>query len=273
MSLGRFHSLLQFLGPLIAKKTTKLCGPILAEEHLSVTLCYLASTDSQIFILFSYRIGRSRLSYILKETCDTISEALAPDYLRPPSSVKDWMKIATDFETIWNMPHVLGALDGKRICIQCPPNAGTLLNNYKRSFSIVLLAICDAKYNFTLVDIDRHGSNNDSQVLANRTMGKKFSNGTMNMPTPSSREGCSLDLLFYYLVGDKIFPLKEWLLRPYPGTLIEEQKIFNYHFSRAQRTIENSFGILMECLQHAGKYFSHQSKPRLKILKAMFKLC
>ena len=38
--------------------------------------------------------------------------------------------------------------------------------------------------------------------------------------------------------------MKEWLLCPYLGTLIEEQKIFNYHLSRACRTIEYSFGIL-----------------------------
>ena len=36
--------------------------------------------------------------------------------------------------------------------------------------------------------------------------GKKISNGTMNIPPPSSREGCSLDPLPYYLVGDEIFP-------------------------------------------------------------------
>ena len=38
--------------------------------------------------------------------------------------------------------------------------------------------------------------------------------------------------------------MKEWLLPSYPGTLTEEQKIFNYHLSRACRNIEISFGIL-----------------------------
>ena len=244
MSPGRFDLLLRLLGLLIVKQTTKLREPILAEKHLSVTLRYLTSTDSQISLSFSYRIGRSTLSSISKETCDAIYEALTPDYLPPPSSVEVWMEIAKDFQTIWNIPHVLGALDGKHIRIQCPLNTGTLFHNYKGFFSIVLLAICDAKYNFTLVDIGQYESNNNSGVLANSTMGKKFSNGTMNMPPPSSLERCSLGPLPCYLVGDEIFPLKECLLRPCPGTLTEEQKVFNYHLSRARRTTENSSGIL-----------------------------
>ena len=141
------------MGPLIVKQTTKLREPISVKERLSVTLRYLASTDSHISLSFSYRIGRSTLSSTLKETCDAIYEALAPDYLRPPSSAENWMKIAKDFETIWKIPHVLGALDEKNIRIQYPPNTGTLFYNYKGFFSIILLGICDAKYNFTLVDI------------------------------------------------------------------------------------------------------------------------
>ena len=49
----------------------------------------------------------------------------------------------------------------------------------------------------------------------------------------------------YYLLGDEIFPLESWLMRPYPGNQPEQEQIFNYRHSRARLTIENSFGILV----------------------------
>ena len=86
---------------------------------------------------FLYRNGGSTLSSILKETCDAIYETLAPDYLRPPSSVEDWMKIAKDFETTWNMPDVLGVLHGKHNRIQCPSNTGTLSRSCEEFFTVL----------------------------------------------------------------------------------------------------------------------------------------
>ena len=47
------------------------------------------------------------------------------------------------------------------------------------------------------------------------------------------------------MTGDDIFPLKPWLIKPFPGKrLSEPQKEYNYRLSRARRTIENAFGIL-----------------------------
>ena len=42
-----------------------------------------------------------------------------------------------------------------------------------------------------------------------------------------------------FLVGDEIFPVKLWLMRPYPEKLPEEEGIYKYRYSGARRVIEN----------------------------------
>ena len=105
------------------------------------------------------------------------------------------------------------------------------------------MAICDAKYCFTFVDIGQYGSGNDSGVLKLSHMDKCFEDNPLNVPEGSKIPGMDVELP-YVLVGDEIFPLKTWLMRPYPGTLDETQWIYNYRVSRARRTIGNVFGIL-----------------------------
>ena len=54
---------------------------------------------------------------------------------------------------------------------KCPQNNGSLYNNYKGFFSLVLLAICYASCYFTFFDVGQYGSNNDSSVLVHSNMG------------------------------------------------------------------------------------------------------
>jgi len=51
----------------------------------------------------------------------------------------------------------------------------------------------------------------------------------------------------YVIVGDEAFPLKKYLMRPYPRSarrLNEDERIFNYRLSRCRNTVEHIFGIL-----------------------------
>ena len=68
-------------------------------------------------------------------------------------------------------PHVIGAPDGKHIVIQAPYNAGSGYFIYKKTHSVVLLAICNANYEFILVDIGDSGRQNDGSAYANSHLG------------------------------------------------------------------------------------------------------
>ena len=91
------ESLFALVGPLINKQFTKLREAIPAEEHLTLTLWYLVSGDSQQSMSFSYRLGRRTIGGIIHETCLAIWEALHLQYVKAPNSTAEWKSIANEF--------------------------------------------------------------------------------------------------------------------------------------------------------------------------------
>jgi DDE superfamily endonuclease len=94
---------------------------------------------------------------VVDEVADAIWEILAPQALKPPSTPEEWKRIAQDFERKWQLPHCVSAMDGKHFRIQAPYKSGSLFFNYEKFHSLVLLAMCDANYVFTYVDIGSYG--------------------------------------------------------------------------------------------------------------------
>jgi hypothetical protein len=56
--------------------------------------------------------------------------------------------------------------------VRAPPNSGSKVSNYKHSFSVVLLALVDASYKFTVVGIGPCGRNSDGGIFAHSKLGK-----------------------------------------------------------------------------------------------------
>jgi len=68
-----------------------------------------------------------------------------------------------------------------------------------------LIAICDARYCFIIVDIGNFGRDNDAQIFHSSEMGKAFISGNIIVPFQTEVEGFTLP---YVLVSDEIFGLK-----------------------------------------------------------------
>ena len=57
---------------------------------------------------------------MVSEACEKLWEVLSSSYIRTPSTVLEWKKISKEFFDMWDMPHCIGAIDGKHIAIECP---------------------------------------------------------------------------------------------------------------------------------------------------------
>lgn len=208
---------------------------------------FLASGDQPSSIALNYRVGKSTLLKIVTETCDILWRVLGPEYLPAPTTT-DLKRVATEFWDRWNFPNCIGAIDGKHITITAPMNTGSEYFNYKKTFSVFLLAACDANYCFTYVDIGCVGSISDGGVLRNSNFGQNILNCTIPSPDPHPLPHCQDNIpLPYCFVGDEAFPLRKNLMRPYGKSAVtgnHRRRIFNYRLSRARRIIENAFGIL-----------------------------
>jgi hypothetical protein len=101
--------------------------------------------------------------------------------------------------------------------IKQPPRSGSNYFNFKGFFSIVLLALVDADYNFLYVNVGTNGRSNDAGIFKMSTLASALENDTLQLPNN------------HVILGDSAFPLKPYLMKPYMyknGS--RKQTVFNY---------------------------------------------
>ncbi|XP_049763612.1 uncharacterized protein LOC126092180 [Schistocerca cancellata] len=247
MPKQQFFYLLSKIQTRITKKNSRFRCPISPRQKLMVCLRYLATGDSLLTLSFSYRLGHSTVHNIVKEVCQAIIDSMLPEVMPTPTE-EDWQQIAEQFLDLWNFPNCIGAIDGKHIQIVAPPNSGSQFYNYKQTFSIVLLALVDANYKFINVDIGSYGKNSDGGIFAHSKLGKALELGKLQVPGDKRLPGTDV-VVPHVIVGDEAYPLKTYLLRPYPKSQASgdiAMSAFNARLSRARRVSENAFGQLAQ---------------------------
>ena len=171
------------MSPPQLEELTKLVAPYILQddacretippqECLCVTLRYLASGNSHVALAGYYRISPTSFSRLIPKTCDTLWQALQGiGLIEVPQNEEEWKRIALEFENRVNFSNCLGAMDGKHITISSSANSGSMFFTYKKTFSLVLLAICSTNYKFLMVDIGEAGRQSDAGVFADSNVG------------------------------------------------------------------------------------------------------
>ena len=104
----------------ITKEDTRLRMAIEPGLKLAVTLRYLATGDGYRSLSYAFRVGVATISKFLPQACSAITDAYNEEAFPEDWSEDGWKVIADKFNTHWNMPHTMGALDGKHVAIKKP---------------------------------------------------------------------------------------------------------------------------------------------------------
>lgn len=195
---------------------------------------------------FEFYRGISTISSIIADTAEKLWVVLQPQYMALPTN-EQWKEISDRYYELWNMPNCLGSIDGKHIRIKCPEKSGSAYYNYKGYFSLVLLASADADGIFTFISVGDYGRNSDGRVIKSSGFLNALTENRLSIPHPDvlPNDGNSSTFPMFF-VGDEAFPLNQNIMRPYPRrTLTNDKRIFNYRLSRARKSVECAFGMLV----------------------------
>lgn len=140
-------------------------------------------------------------------------------------------------------PNCGGAIDGKHIRITCPADTGALYYNYKNFYSVVLMAIVNANYEFIFADVGKNGRNSDGGVFEYTSFWRMLTNDGLRIP---KRED-NVEKMNFVFLADDAFPAHEHILRRFSqnesvSNVMNER--YNSRHSRARNVVENAFGII-----------------------------
>ncbi|KAL8584168.1 hypothetical protein ACOMHN_034854 [Nucella lapillus] len=242
-----FLEILDRIRSRITKEDTVMRLAIKPGLKLAVALRYMATEDSYGSLAYAFRVGFSTVSMFVPQVCQAIFVEFEHDTFDARWSRDAWLAIAEKFEKRWNMPHVMGALDGKHVAIRKPKGSGSLYHNYKGFFSIPMLALVDADYKFVWVELGGMGHMSDSQIFLQTGLRDALEDGSVLRPDPCPLTGDPEDTtpVPYYIVADDAFALRDFCMKPYSKRNMNTRElIFNYRLCRARRVVENAFGLL-----------------------------
>ena len=134
------------------------------DEGLAVTLHFLATGETFLSLQYSFRISRQTISSIVSETTRARYKVLAPEFLKTLNTENEWETLASKFESRWNFPNGIGAIDGKRVVIQQPFNSGSHFYEYKGNNSIVFLAVFGPEYQCLWASFGMNACSPDSAI-------------------------------------------------------------------------------------------------------------
>lgn len=211
-------------------------------------------------------MGASTVGIIVHETCVALWEELVDEFMPQPNQ-EQLVKVSEDFEKRWKFPNCIGAIDGKHCQIKCPSGSGSSYFNYLKYFSVVLQGVADADKKFITIEVGGRGKQSDGGTFSSSTLFHLIENNRFNIPPEKKLPGTNIKVP-HVLIGDEAYPLKPYLMRPFPDRNLDPIKEnFNKRLSSARKCIECVFGILRAKWRILGKDIEVEPPKAIAIIK------
>ncbi|XP_067648025.1 uncharacterized protein [Eurosta solidaginis] len=249
------------------KKDTNYRNEIPLEKRVAIALYALGSSSEYRSIANLFGVGKATVCKILIEFCNEVWACMSPEYFKSfPLTRTGIAQGVADFNAM-GYPQCIGAIDGCHIEIHPKKEEAVDYYNYKGWYSVVLLALVDAKYRFMYIHCGSPERCNDSSILERSSLKREL------------QECALIDEMSWYhgrtkipahIISDSAFRLSQYVMKPYPYNIENSagQKLFNYRLSKCRRVVENAFGHYKARFRRIGKGIDNHIKNANVVISA-----
>ena len=160
-----FRILLQHIESYFRKKNTNFHPCISVEKKVCCALYALGSTAELRTIANLFGIGKSTARQLLQHFCSILVDIFFSRLVRFPTTNDEIKKTIDGFAQKYSYPLCLGALDGTHISVTPPKGFETDYLNFKKFYSVIMLAVVDAEFRFTYINVGAPGRSNLADVI------------------------------------------------------------------------------------------------------------
>ena len=245
LSKATFNYVLSFIRDRITKDVN-VEVPICPEMRLGICL-YRLRGDYMYTIGEMAGIAESTVCQIVIEVSEAIVETLWKDGVDKyfPQTEKDFKTGLLDMDEEWQFPFAFCGIDGSHLPIKCPNGGSESMKqyyNFKNFYSVILLALVDAKYRIIWASLGAPGNTHDSTYFQSTSLWEHITNGRVLPELVQEIDNVEIPPM---ILADGAFPLRSWICKPHGDAIpTPEKRYFNYRLSRARMVTEGAFGRL-----------------------------
>ncbi|KAL8607070.1 hypothetical protein ACOMHN_005096 [Nucella lapillus] len=238
-----FHLLCSCLRPYMERASTRLRAAIPLEQRMGIALYRLASGASIRAVGRLFGASPASVCLIIRDFTKGLVENLLPEFVSFPQGER-LQKVVTGFEQKWGFPQCVGVVGETHIPVM--PSAADREDyvNAKGWCSVHGQCIVDHQLLFTDVFVGWPGHSHEAHAFKNSPV---YENSKTSTPFFPAQPRCINDVQVpLVLVGESPYPLKDWLMKPFPATenLTQQQRGFNYQVSKTRMAVEIALGRL-----------------------------